>query len=148
MIFGAGLSPGTCQTETAPVKTIAQSSASGTDLFALGRDRMNWLQSRQQVLAGNIANANTPGYQAKDIAPFDAAMSAFDLTPVVTHSNHIGGSHAGTHIIETESEQSLDGNQISLDTQMEQVADVNDQQHIAINVYSKYLSMFQTALGK
>lgn len=31
---------------------------------------------------------------------------------------------------------------------MEQVADVNDQQHLAVNVYSKYLSMFQTALGK
>lgn len=130
------------------MRNIDPTSAGGTDLFSLGRDRMNWLQARQQVLAGNIANADTPDYQAKDVSPFEAAMSEFDITPTVTQPGHIGYNASGTHTIETTSEQSLDGNQVSLDQQMEQVADVNDQQHLAVNVYSKYLSMFQTALGK
>ena len=30
-------------------------------------NRMNFLVARQSVIAGNIANANTPGYLAKDL---------------------------------------------------------------------------------
>ncbi len=50
---------------------------------------------RMEVLAGNLANANTPGYKAKDI-DFQAAMKnaryqqGQSLTR--THHNHIGGS--------------------------------------------------------
>ncbi|EHH68941.1 flagellar basal body rod protein FlgB [Gluconobacter morbifer] len=130
------------------MRSIDQNGTSGTDLFALSRDRMNWLQGRQQVLAGNIANADTPGYAPQDVTPFETALNDFDITPATTDPGHIGQSTSGVPTVETESEQSIDGNQISLDQQMEQVADVNDQQHLAVNVYSKYLSMFQTVLGK
>ncbi|GAN88798.1 flagellar basal-body rod protein FlgB [Gluconobacter frateurii M-2] len=123
-------------------------SASGTNLFALGQDRLNWLQTRQQVLAGNIANADTPDYKPRDVSPFEAALGQFDITPVATQPGHIGVSASGTSVREVDSESSLDGNQISLDHQMEQVADVNDQQHLAVNIYGKYMSMFQTVLGK
>ncbi|MBS1062430.1 flagellar basal body protein [Gluconobacter wancherniae] len=122
--------------------------AGGTDLFALGQDRMQWLQARQNVLAGNIANANTPDYTARDVSPFQAALGEFDITPTATHANHIGAPNNGAQEIETESEQSIDGNQVTLDQQLEKVADVNDQQHMAVNIYSKYMNMFQTALGK
>ncbi|GAD10979.1 flagellar basal body protein [Gluconobacter frateurii NBRC 103465] len=123
-------------------------STSGTNLFALGQDRLNWLQARQQVLAGNIANADTPDYKPKDVSPFEAALGQFDITPVATQPGHFGVSTSGTSVREVDSESSLDGNQVSLDQQMEQVADVNDQQHLAVNIYGKYMSMFQTVLGK
>ena len=34
------------------------------------KKRLAWLGQRQQVLAQNIANADTPGYQPRDIEPF------------------------------------------------------------------------------
>ena len=39
-------------------------------LFDLADRRLAYLQHRQQVLAQNVANANTPGYRARDLEPF------------------------------------------------------------------------------
>lgn len=43
-------------------------------LFDLASRQAEWLTVRQQVVAGNIANANTPKYQAKDVTPFSAVL--------------------------------------------------------------------------
>ena len=40
-------------------------------ILSMLRTRMQWNQARQQVLAENVANADTPNYQAKDLAPPD-----------------------------------------------------------------------------
>ena len=44
-----------------------------TDLpmFGLLRNRMNWLGQRQEVLAQNVANADTPNYSSRDLKAFD-----------------------------------------------------------------------------
>ena len=42
-------------------------------LFSLLTGRMNWLSSRQSVLAENVANAATPNYVARDLKPVDFA---------------------------------------------------------------------------
>jgi flagellar basal-body rod protein FlgB len=34
-------------------------------------NKMQWLESRQKVLAENIANSDTPGYRPNDLKPFD-----------------------------------------------------------------------------
>ena len=36
-------------------------------LFAALSKRMSWLADRQAVLAQNVANADTPGYAARDL---------------------------------------------------------------------------------
>ncbi|MGX1258429.1 flagellar basal body rod protein FlgB [Sinorhizobium fredii] len=36
-------------------------------LFELASRQAQWLTVRQNVVAGNIANANTPHYRAKDV---------------------------------------------------------------------------------
>ena len=33
-------------------------------LFSMMSQRMEWLSQRQQLLAHNVANANTPGYKS------------------------------------------------------------------------------------
>jgi flagellar basal-body rod protein FlgB len=54
---------------------------------------------RMEVLAGNLANANTPGYKARDI-DFQKAMKSAqysrDHNLTRTHDNHIKGSMKGT----------------------------------------------------
>ena len=51
------------------------------NLFALATEKSRWLAARQATVAGNVANANTPGYVAKDIQPFDKVLDdlLFDL---------------------------------------------------------------------
>ncbi len=39
-------------------------------LFGVIRKRLAWLGQRQEVVAQNIANADTPNYQARILKPF------------------------------------------------------------------------------
>lgn len=129
--------------------TLAVARQQGTDLLALGERRMAWLSARQGVLAQNIANADTPGYTPKDVSAFQNAVDSADVEPVRTNAAHFGVSAGETGVVTRPlSEQSLDGNRVSMDQELEAVADVEDQQHLAVNLYSKYMTMFQTVLGK
>ena len=55
------------------------------------RQRMQWHQARQQVLAENVANADTPNYQRKDIAPpiFERELSVASVQLATTDPGHI-----------------------------------------------------------
>ena len=44
--------------------------------FRLASDRLEWLSSRQKGIAENIANGDTPGYRARDVAPFESYVQA------------------------------------------------------------------------
>ncbi|MET3613907.1 flagellar basal-body rod protein FlgB [Rhizobium aquaticum] len=50
--------------------------------FQLASQQAQWLSVRQSVISTNVANADTPGYKAKDLVPFteflDAATSRSD----------------------------------------------------------------------
>lgn len=43
-------------------------------LFRLASQQAHWLSVRQDVVAGNIANVNTPGYKAMDVEPFSSVL--------------------------------------------------------------------------
>ena len=45
-------------------------------LFSMLRERMTWLNQRQDVLSQNVANADTPGYVARDLKPLDFQQDA------------------------------------------------------------------------
>ena len=46
-------------------------------LFDLAAKQAQWLSVRQSAIAGNIANANTPGYRRKDVDFHDTLRAAF-----------------------------------------------------------------------
>lgn len=124
-------------------------STGGTDLFSLAQRRMNWLEQREQVLAGNIANADTPGYTAQEMTPFEAALAEFRPGLRTTSPRHISvASRQRQNAAGVSDSLSPDGNNVSLETQMEQVAETGDQQRFATNVYSAYKSMLSSVLGK
>jgi flagellar basal-body rod protein FlgB len=61
-------------------------------ILSMLRTRMQWHQVRQGVLAENIANADTPNYQAKDVVAPDFGQQLAMVSPVglaVTEPNHI-----------------------------------------------------------
>lgn len=74
---------------------------------------------RQQLLAGNIANADTPNYKARDI-DFQAAMQGAQhtLAMQVTDPRHIPmaeKSGQAAPLYRTDTPVGLDGNDVSLD---------------------------------
>jgi flagellar basal-body rod protein FlgB len=58
-------------------------------LFELAAQQAKWLAARQSAVAGNIANANTPGYGAVDIAPFEEVLKNSATRVSATSPGHI-----------------------------------------------------------
>ena len=125
------------------------SDPAGIGLFGLAERRMAWLGQRQAVLAQNVANANTPGYQPRDVAPFSAALGAASAALAVTDPGHIQ-PQAGTAGLSRARprERQPDGNAVSLEDQLMKVADTSSAQDLVTNLYHKYLGMFRAALGR
>jgi flagellar basal-body rod protein FlgB len=66
-------------------------------ILSMLRTRFQWAQERQRVLAENVANADMPHYQARDLAPlkFETPAAAADavssVTLATTEPGHIAG---------------------------------------------------------
>ncbi len=70
-------------------------------LFQLASSQAHWLSVRQSVVSGNIANANTPGFVARDVEPFAKVLESFG-TPgnagrmAATHPMHFSDGASGS----------------------------------------------------
>lgn len=76
------------------------------NLFDLASKQAEWLAVRQSSVAGNIANANTPGYTATDVVPFEKVLDQSNVTLRTTQSGHLGfgASQAGFAVRPQESD--------------------------------------------
>jgi flagellar basal-body rod protein FlgB len=61
------------------------------NLFDLATRQAQWLAVRQSTVAGNIANANTPGYTTKDVESFEKVLDRAAVTLRATQQGHLGG---------------------------------------------------------
>jgi flagellar basal-body rod protein FlgB len=66
-------------------------------IFAMLRTRMQWHQQRQQILAQNVANADTPNYRPLELAPptFDGNLTRSGVALARTEPNHIASDASG-----------------------------------------------------
>lgn len=123
-------------------------------LFRLAEQRLAWVDRRQQVLAQNIANAATPGYQARDIPPFEAALAGHGVTGQAaplgrTDPAHLAGSGSAAGARKARSHaRAPDGNRVSMEEQLGKVADTASTQELVTNLYRKYQGLFRTVLGR
>jgi flagellar basal-body rod protein FlgB len=121
-------------------------------LFDLAERRLAWTDQRQTVLAKNIANISTPSYQPQDVEPFARILSGVaSLEPVRTHPNDMSGTNPGpfrSALAERPKAIAPDGNAVSLDEELIKVADTETTQTLVTNIYKKYFSLFNTALGR
>jgi len=61
-------------------------------LFDLAAKQAQWLSVRQSAIAGNIANANTPGYTANDVEPFEKVLDRLAVSLQTTEAGHLGSA--------------------------------------------------------
>lgn len=110
---------------------------------------------RHQVLASNIANADTPSYKARDFS-FEAAMrnakgglkaaGAIDLDR--TSPAHIKGGVAGGVQLQyrTDTQSAVDGNTVDMDVERTQITDNAVQYQVLTQLISQKFAGFKTAL--
>lgn len=126
-------------------------------LFGLMKGQMGWLSRRQEVLAQNIANADTPGYKAKDLKSFNfqdmVKSQKMRLNAVTTSPMHMEGARRSTSSFAVEEnrnpyETSPDGNSVVLEEQMAMVGENQAQFQLTSELYRKHIAMIKTAIGK
>lgn len=127
-------------------------------LFAMAQRQINYLAKRQSVLSENVANANSPEYQVKDLTPvsFKDLMAAPKeaVHMAVTNPMHISpeltsASAQFEEVNERRPEESKpDGNQVLIEDQMQKIGQVKGDYELAVNLMMKNISMFKTALDK
>jgi flagellar basal-body rod protein FlgB len=74
---------------------------SGIYLFDLASMQARHLAVRQATIAGNVANANTPDYKARDVTPFAQVLARAGIEMAQTASAHVAGPASGTRVQET-----------------------------------------------
>jgi flagellar basal-body rod protein FlgB len=127
-------------------------------LLSMLRERMSWLNQRQDMLSQNVANADTPGFTAHDLKPLDfsdemrkAADPMKDAGQLkLTDPRHISISIANGPFDDMEvrdTEGSPNGNTVSLEMEMIKVSDTQAQFAAATNLYAKTITMMKTAIG-
>jgi len=120
------------------------------------KGRMTWLDARQQVVAQNVANADTPGYVARDLkAPTDFARAMREgggLTMVRTSAAHLPSANGPVARFKSDktpdSETTLDGNSVVVEEQMLKMAESRMAYDAAIGMYTKSMDMIRTATRK
>ncbi len=121
-------------------------------VLEMAEKRLAWADRRQQVLAQNIANANTPKFQPRDTLPFAAMLARQPGNSLArTQPNHLAPlSGAGQELAPPAKprERAPDGNAVSLDDELTKVADTETAQELVTGLYKKYLGLFRMALGR
>ncbi len=126
---------------------------SGIGLFDLADKRLTWIDRRQQLLSQNIANADTPGWQPKDLKSFastldKSATADLALTNPLHLTGSVGGGVPGVDTKALPEERAPDGNAVAIDEELTKVAQTNDTHALVVNLYQTYLGMFRTALDR
>lgn len=125
-------------------------------LFKMSKERMDWAARRQEVLAKNIANADTPKYMARDIG--DPQFKEMLRRPTETQTAITNPKHMQGPAIDNNSYRSIkdarpyevspDGNGVVIEQQMMKVSETKGRHELAANLYQKHLRMLKTSLGR
>lgn len=123
-------------------------------IFSMLRTRMQWHQERQRLLAENVANANTPKFKPRDLAPpqLDRQQSVTALAVAQTSRGHLAGSSANGTQFQVEGGAQFEvrptGNGVSLEDEMLKVAANQMDYQAATALYARGLGLIKTALGR
>ncbi|MDB5511307.1 MAG: flagellar basal body rod protein [Enterovirga sp.] len=124
-------------------------------LVSMLKTRMHWHQARQKVLAENVAQANTPGFQAKELVepsrPASGAAVGGALAVDRTSPLHLAAASGGaSDVTKTATggfETRPSGNSVNLEDEMLKVAGNQSDYQLAASLYQKSLSMLRAAAG-
>ncbi len=114
-------------------------------LFDIASQQARWLSVRQATIATNIANANTPGFAARDLHPFQEILDKTQLSMATTSAGHIALGPTDMPTTASKSgdawEVSRSGNSVSLEQEMMKAGDINRSFSLNTNIVKAFNRM-------
>ena len=109
---------------------------------------------RSRLLAGNLANADTPNFKARDFdftqALTQAAGQMQSESPARTHAAHLpagGAAPAPTLLYRVPMQSSLDGNTVEMDVERASFADNTLRYEASLRFINGQIRTLMTAMG-
>jgi flagellar basal-body rod protein FlgB len=123
----------------------------GGNLMLALKTRMHWHQTRQKVLAENVANADSPGFRPMDVKAPAIGTGQAGVGLVQTSAGHMGLSGRRGEFDDARArrfETTPNGNAVNLEDEMTKVAQNQSDYQLAASLYSKGLGLMKIAIGK
>ncbi len=126
-------------------------------LFKALNAKMHYLNTRQKVLAQNVANADTPGYVPKELSKVDFGRVLRDVTKenrVFVETTQAGHMPPPNMLEDPKSraaklvyEVAPVGNEVSLEEQLVKSSQNTMDYNLMTTLYQKNVNMIKTVLG-
>lgn len=126
-------------------------------IFGALREKLHWHQTRQSMLAQNVANADTPSYRARDLKPLDFSQTlqvatTGSVSTAMTHRAHIEGATESTgpftSVRSGGFEVTPEGNEVVLEEQMMKVTSNQMDYQLASTLYNKSMGILKLAINR
>ena len=113
---------------------------------------MTFHRERHAVLAGNVANVDTPGYRPYDITQHDAAGGGLEMatTEGVAHMTAGGGEPGAAYAKEFDdggAQGGADGNAVSMERELAKIDANRTRYATAAELVSRRMAMIKYAAG-
>ena len=121
------------------------------DIMRMAHGLAKHASGRQDLVARNIANADTPAYRTHDLKPFDEVYdSGHSESLRTTRSRHLGAGESALQasLAEIPGESSPNGNTVSVEVEMMRSAEVRHQHDMATSIYKSSLDILRTSIGR
>lgn len=122
----------------------------GVYLFDLASQHARHLATRQATIAGNVANANTPGYKARDVMPFAQVLARTGLDMASTATSHMETQGNRIPVREAKSAETWEvlqsSSAVSLEQEMLKAGDVSRQHNLDTAVVKSFHRMLMAAV--
>ena len=119
------------------------------EVLQLAQGLARYGAARQAAIAENVANADTPGYRARDLAPFSEVFHTGGDAMRATRPGHHTAAPGHADLTPYEAMRpgaaSPDGNTVTLETEMFAAAEAKRDHDRALAIYRSAMSVLRTA---
>ena len=126
------------------------------DVFKMAHAMAVHAGQKQAVTAQNVANADTPGYKARDVTAFAETYQTNETgyggsSQKATRARHLNGTAAGRlpeTIVDPNGVGTPNGNTVSLENEMLKSLDAKRQHDRALAIYKSSLGILRATLSR
>ncbi|MFT5786775.1 MAG: flagellar basal-body rod protein FlgB [Ascidiaceihabitans sp.] len=121
------------------------------DIFKISSAMAKHAGTRQAMISQNVANADTPGYLARDLPTFKSSYEmGGSVSLKATRSGHLNGPEFVGHRVPfvERNAASPNGNTVSIEQQMLKATETIRQHDRALAIYKSALGVLRSSLGR
>jgi flagellar basal-body rod protein FlgB len=123
------------------------------NVFKIAYSMATHAGKRQALVSQNIANADTPGYHAKDIKPFKEVYAAGPRPGdmVASRGSHLNGNRGSQMdwaVTSSDAGADPNDNSVSIETEILNGVEVKRQHDRALAIYKSSMNILRTSLGR